>query len=103
MRRKLRSPTRTFYALYTYRPELKLGEKNSIRYKMATSLDANGHFKLYSKWRQSLPVGGSGGSSPGAESQNLSSARVQGVETVDGLFLFGNNLLALLQIAGRDF
>jgi hypothetical protein len=31
------------------------------------------------------------------------SARVQILQTVEGLLLFGNYLLALLQIAGRDF
>lgn len=53
MRKKL-TPNRHFYALYPYRPELELAENKSMRYKVATSLDAKEHFKLYSKWRQSL-------------------------------------------------
>jgi hypothetical protein len=53
MRKKL-TPNPHFYALYPYRPELELAENKSIRYKVATSLDAKEHFKLYSKWRQSL-------------------------------------------------
>lgn len=53
MRKKL-TPNPHFYALYPYRPELELAENKSMRYKVATSLDAKEHFKLYSKWRQSL-------------------------------------------------
>ena len=53
MRKKL-TPNPHFYALYPYRPELELAENKSIRYKVATSLDAKEHFKFYSKWRQSL-------------------------------------------------
>lgn len=53
MRKKL-TPNAHFYALYPYRPELELAENKSLRYKVATSLDAKEHFRLYSKWRQSL-------------------------------------------------
>lgn len=53
MRKKL-TPNPHFYALYPYRPELELAENKSLRYKVATSLDAKEHFRLYSKWRQSL-------------------------------------------------
>ena len=53
MRKKL-TPNPHFNALYPYRPELELAENKSIRYKVATSLDAKEHFKFYSKWRQSL-------------------------------------------------
>ena len=53
MRKKL-TPNPHFYAMYPYRPELELAENKSLRYKVATSLDAKEHFKLYSKWRQSL-------------------------------------------------
>ena len=48
------TPNPHFYALYPYRPELELADNKSIRYKVATNLDAKEHFKFYSKWRQSL-------------------------------------------------
>ncbi len=53
MRKKLTANPH-FYAFYPYRPELELAENKSLRYKVATSLDAKEHFKLFSKWRQSL-------------------------------------------------
>lgn len=53
MRIKL-TPNPLFYALYPYRPELELAENKSLRYKVATSLDAKKYFQLYSKWNQTI-------------------------------------------------
>ena len=56
MRKKL-TPNPHFYSLYPYRPELEAPENKSLRSKVAVSLDAKEHHRLFgsgSRWRRSL-------------------------------------------------
>jgi hypothetical protein len=92
MRKKL-TPNPHFCALYPVPTGIGAGREQVDPVQAAGHLDSDSlqdakeHLKLYSKWRQ----------------EDQARARFQILETLDGLLLFGNNLLALFQVAGGYF